>query len=217
MRAELTRIVTFCEEAIKPPPPPAAHPIYDPTGISFAVRDAVNRFQGPWNARLGRGSHDATRKEHWTRIKALNRRIAGELDDEYDTLRPVADLVASLTESVSRFLDQPIAWTRTPEDEQEQLSAIAQVRRVVSAAMHKMVVRRLIQSHLGQWRAAYEDSGGESTSRRARTIEGIYTEAAPLPDAVMPPPAKEFLVEVRRLVVAAIRSSGGDVRLNGET
>jgi hypothetical protein len=33
----------------------------------------------------------------------------------------------------------------------------------------------------------------------------------------MPPPAKEFLVEVRRLVVVAIRSSGGNVRLNGET
>jgi hypothetical protein len=110
--------------------------------VSFAVRDAVNKFQGPWNARLGLGSHDGTRKEHWTRIKALNRRIAGELDDEYDTLRPVADLVARLTESVSRFLDQPIAWTRTPEDEQEQLSAIAQVRRVVSAAMHEMAVRR---------------------------------------------------------------------------
>jgi hypothetical protein len=219
MRAELTRIVSFCEEAITPPPPPAAHPIYDPTGISFAVRDAVNKFQGPWNARLGLGSHDGTRKEHWTRIKALNRRIAGELDDayEYDTLRPVADLVARLTESVSRFLDQPIAWTRTPEDEQEQQSAIAQVRRIVSAAMHEMAVQRLIQRHLGQWRAAYEDSGGGSTFRRARTIEGIYTEAAPLPDAVMPPPAKEFLVEVRRLVVAAIRSSGGDIRLNGET
>jgi hypothetical protein len=80
-----------------------------------------------------------------------------------------------------------------------------------------MAVRRLIQSRLSQWRAAYEDSGGGSTFRRARTIEGIYTEAAPLPDAVMPPPAKEFLVEVRRRVVAAIRSSGGDVRLNAET
>lgn len=216
MRGELARIVGFCEDAIKPPPPPASRPIYDPTGISFAVRDAVNKFQGPWYARLGLGSHDGSRREHWTRIKALNRRIAGELDDEYDTLRPVADLVARLTESVSRFLDQPIAWTRAPEDEQEQQTAIAQVRRVVSAAMHEMAVRRLIQGHLGRWRDAYEFSGGGSTFRRARAIEGIYTEAAPLPDAVMPPPAKEFLVEVRRLVVAAIRSSGGDVRLNGE-
>ena len=218
MRTELTRIVSFCEDAIKPPPPPAAHPIYDPTGISFAVRDAVNKFQGPWYARLGLGSHDGTRKEHWTRIKALNRRIAGELDDEYeyDTLRPVADLVARLTEAISRFLDQPIAWTRPPQDEQEQQSAIAQVRRVVSATMHEMAVRRLIQNHMGQWRTAYDLTGGGSTFRRARTIEGIYTEAAPLPDAVMPPPTKEFLVEVRRLVVAAIRSSGGDVRLNGE-
>jgi hypothetical protein len=216
MRAELSKIVSFCEEAIQPPPPPEAHPIYDPTGVFFAVREAVSKFQGPWSARLGFGTHDGTRKEHWTRIKALNRRIAGELSDEYDTLRPVADLVATLTESMSRFLDEPIAWTRDPSDEQEQQSAIAQVRRVVAAAMYDMAVRRLLQDHLTQWRVAYELSGGGSSFHRARAIENIYGDAAPLPDAVMPPPSKAFLLEVRQLVVAAIQSSGGEVRLSGE-
>jgi hypothetical protein len=102
MRTELTNLVDFCEESILPPPPLEACPIYDPTGISFAVREAVTNFQAPWLARLGLGTYEGVRKEHWTRVKALNRRIAGELDDEYDALRPVADLVARLTESVSR-------------------------------------------------------------------------------------------------------------------
>ena len=213
MRGELTTLMSFCKKAIEPPAPPEAWPIYDPTGISFAVREATNRFQGPWLARLGLGSYEGARREHWTRVKALNRRIAGELDDEYDTLRPVADLVARLTESVSRFLDQPVGWTRQPEDEQEEQSAIAQVRRVVSAAMHEMAVRRLVQNHLARWRTAYNFTGRGSTFDRARTIEGIYGEAAPVPDAVMPPPSKEFLLEVRHLVTAAIEASGGSVQL----
>jgi hypothetical protein len=33
---------------------PEACPIYDPTGISFAAQEAINKFQGPWlAARVG--------------------------------------------------------------------------------------------------------------------------------------------------------------------
>lgn len=218
MRNELARIVEFCEEAIQPPPLPDARPVYDPTGISFAVRDAISKFQGPWAAKLGLGSYEGARKEHWTRIKALNKRIAGELnpDYEYDTLKPVADLVARMTEAISRFLDAPIDWTRPPADEQEQQTAIAPVRRLVSAAMHDLAIRRLVQDHLGQWRSAFDDYGTGSTFRRARAIEGIYGAAAPLPDTVMPPPTKEFLSEVRRVITTAIEASGGKVELERE-
>jgi len=213
MRGELGRLVDFCEQAILPPTPPKARPIYDPTGISFAVREAVTNFQEPWLARLGLGTFEGVRKEHWTRVKALNRRIAGELDDEYDTLRPIADLVARLTESVSRFLDEPIVWTSEPENDQEKQAAIARIRRAVSAAMHELAMRRLVEGHLEEWRTAYDYRGTGSTFQRARTIRGIYDEAAPLPDAVMPPPSKQFLTEVRRIVTGAIEASGGRVQL----
>lgn len=219
MRGELTRLAEFCERSILPPPPPEACPVYDPTGISFAVREAVAKFQQPWLARLGLGTHEGVRKEHWTRVKALNRRIAGELsaDFEYDSLRPVADLVARLTEAISRFLDEPIDWTSVPADDQERQSAIARVRRAVSAAVHALATRRLVEDHLEVWRAAYDYRGGGSTFKRARAIHGIYDEAAPLPDAVMPPPSKQFLDEVRRIVTGAIESSGGHVRLGDMT
>ena len=213
MCEELSGLVDFCEKAILPPPPPEARPIYDPTGISFAVRTAVLKFQGPWLARLGLGGYEGVRKEHWTRVKALNRRIAGELDDEYDSLRPVADLVARMTESVSRFLDNPIDWTREPEDDQERHAAIAEIRRSVSTEMHKFALQRLVEQHLAEWRAAYDLRGTGSTFVRARKIGGIYDDAAPVPDAVMPPPSKQFLADVRRIVVGAIDGSGGEVRL----
>lgn len=216
MREELARLVQFFEQAILPPPPPEACPVYDPTGLSFAVREAIDKFQSPWLARLGLATYEGARKEHWTRVKALNRRIAGELDDEYDSLRPVADLVARLTESISRFLDQPIDWTREPENEQEEQAAIALVRRTVSAAMFDLAVRRLVEEHLNDWRTAYNHRGEGSTFRRARVIRGIYDEAAPLPDAVMPPSSKQFLSEVRGIVTSAIIASGGHVRLSDD-
>lgn len=213
MRGELVRLIEFCEKAILPPPPPEACPIYDPTGISFAVREAVTNFQDSWLGRLGIAAYDGVRKEHWTRVKALNRRIAGELDDEYDTLRPVADFVARMTEAVSRFLDEPIDWTQEPKDEQERQVATARIRRNVSTAMHELALRRIVEQHLAKWREGYDLRGTGSTFLRARIIRGIYDEAAPVPDAVMPPPSKEFLAEVRRIVISAIEASGGEVGL----
>lgn len=213
MRNELANFVKFCEQAIDPPPSPEVCPIYDPTGISFAVREAVLRFQGPWLARLGLAGYDGVRKEHWTRVKALNRRIAGELDDEYDTLRPIADLVARMTEALSRFLDNPIDWTRIPEDEQERQAAIARIRRAVSTNMHELAHRRLVAQHLARWRDAYAFRGKGSTFQRAREIRGIHDEAAPVPDAVMPPPSRRFLDEVRGIVTNAIEDGGGQARL----
>ena len=214
MRAELANLVRICEDAILPPPPPKACPIYDPTGIYFAVRQAASKFQGPWLVRLGLAAHERVRKEHWTRVKALNRRIAGELDVEYDNLQPVADFVEGMMESVSRFLDTPIAWTYGSQDDYEQRAAIARIQRIASAALHELALQRLVEQHLSEWRDAYELRGTGSTFARARKIRGIYDEATPIPDAVMLPPAKQLLSEVRRIVTDAIEASGGEVKLS---
>jgi hypothetical protein len=217
MKAQLSELVGFFQNAILPPPPAEAKPVYDPTGIGFAVQDAVSKFQGPWLARLGMGTYEGFRKEHWTRVKALNRRIAGELDDEYDTLRPIADLATQLRESVSRFLNNPIAWTREPADEEEAQVVIDRIRQVIEVQLRDLAVRRLVQEHLTDWRTAYDgpaSRGPGSSLRRANTIQNIYDAAAPLPDAVMTTPSVAFLAEIRRIVASAIEASGGEVRLS---
>ncbi len=214
MKGQLSELVRFFEAAIIPSAAMAIQPIYDPTGIGFAVQEAVMKFQGPWLARLGIGTYEGFTKEHWTKVKALNRRIAGELDDEYDTLRPVADLVTQLRESISRFLNSPIDWTRAPVDEQEEQAAIALIRQRVDQALHELVLKRLIEKHLVDWRTAYEDFRGPgSTRRRADTIHSIYDAAAPLPDAAMTSVSTVFLSDIRRLVISAIECSGGEVQL----
>lgn len=216
MREQYGALIRFCERAILPPAPPKACPIYDPTGISFAVQDAVNKFQQPWLARLGLATYSGIDKAHWSQVKALNRRIAGELDIEYGALQPVADFVARLSESISRFLDSPISWTRNRVDEQEEQAAIANIRRAVSANLHEFAIKRLVEAQLETWRLAYggpEYLGTGSTFRRARAIRNIYDEAAPLPDAAMTTPSAAFLAEVRRIVVSAIEGCGGEIRL----
>ena len=214
MKAQLSSLVRFFEAAILPPPAAEARPIYDPTGIGFAVQEAVAKFQGPWLARLGMGTYEGFRKEHWARVKALNRRIAGELDDEYDNLRPVADLVTQLRESLSRFLNTPISWTREPADEQEEQAAIDYIRQMVDIALHDLAVRRLVEIHLAEWRVAYDEFRGPGSTRlRAVAIHGIYDAAAPLPDAVMTSPSVTFLAEIRRIIRSAIEANGGEVRL----
>ncbi len=216
MRSQLSDMVEFFRRAILPAPPAEARPVYDPTGIGFAVQDAVSKFQGPWLARLGIGTYEGFRKEHWTRVKALNRRIAGELDDEYDTLRPIADLATQLRESISRFLNNPISWTREPADEDEGQLTIDRIRQVIEVALRDLAVRRLVQHHLTDWRSAYDgpgSSGPGSTFRRANAIHGIYDAAAPVPDAVMTEPSAAFLGEIRRIVTSAIEACDGEVRL----
>ena len=216
MRSQLAEMVEFFRQAILPPPPAEARPVYDPSGIGFAVQDAVSKFQGPWLARLGLGTYEGFRKEHWTRVKALNRRIAGELDDEYDTLRPIADLATQLRESISRFLNNPISWTRAPENEDEGQMNIDRIRQVIEVALRDLAVRRLVEHHLADWRAAYDGPGSRgpgSTFLRANAIHGIYDAAAPVPDAVMTEPSAAFLGEIRRIVTSAIESCNGEVRL----
>lgn len=213
MKGELGLMLGFFAKAIVPPPPPEACPIYDPTGLGFAVREAVGKFMGPWLARLGLGSYDRVHREHWTRIKALNRRIAGDLNVEYDTLRPVADLVARSSEAISRFLDNPIAWTREPGDEEEQQEAIARIRQAVAKSLHDMARHRLIDKPLDEWRKANAERGPGSTVRRNHSIRSIYEAEVPMPDTVMPTATVEFLAEVRGIVEAAIKENGGQLRL----
>lgn len=215
MKDQMTDLVRFFENAIAPPVPVDALPEYDPTGLGFAVQEAVTKFQGPWLAKLGMGSYEGFSKEHWARVKALNRRIAGELGDEYDTLRPVADLVMQLRESISRFLNTPISWSRKPLDEQEEQAAIAHIRQKVDTALHDLAVKRLVEAHLAEWRVAYDEFRGPgSTRRRAVAIHGIYDAAAPLPDAVMTSPSVAFLAEIRKIVRRAIEENGGKMRLS---
>jgi len=210
---EMERLLAFCRDALLPEIPSKAVPVYDAAGLLFAAQSATNNFQRLWAARLGFGVLEGVKKEHWARVKALNRRVALSLDVEYQHLRPVAELLARLSESITKFLNQPTDWHGPPDDEARE-QAIAQVQRRVFASLSAFVGGQLLEHPLPRWVTAYEHRGPGSTFDRSRDLKGIYEEAAPVPGEVMTREAAAFLREVRNLVHQAIHEAGG--RLGSE-
>jgi hypothetical protein len=87
----------------------------------LAIRSAADAFHEAWRPRLGLEFKPGFAKEHWTRVKALSRRLATGWADEYDTLRPVADLRTELVEQIYVFVQTPLRWKGSgPTNDQKQ-------------------------------------------------------------------------------------------------
>jgi len=207
--AEMGKLLTLLQSAAAPVAPVEATPVYNVGGLELALRDAVESFLRPWEARLGLIYRDGIRPEHWTRVKALSRRFANDWGDEYDNLRPASDLIGRLQEEISRWLDTPAGWTRPPVDEDERMSALNPVRASVFNALHDLVKLRLADSRRIDWQSAYTHSGYGSGSRRAGDIRKIYETSAPPISSSMKPQAREFLIEVINIVRSGVETAGG--------
>jgi hypothetical protein len=136
--AEMRKLLLTLQAAAAPAAPIEAAPIYELGGLELALRDAVDSFLRPWEARLGLAYRDGIRAEHHTRVRALSRRFANSWSDEYDTLRPASDLIGRLQEEISRWLDSPADWTRQPSDDDERTAALNPVRSAVFAGLHEL-------------------------------------------------------------------------------
>lgn len=208
---EFERMFAFFAEAIEPEDRREARPSYNPDGLLLALQEAARGFRRIWESRLGLRPGAAVHSEHWTRVKALTRRISSEIDVEYDTLRPVADFLSRLTEEISRFLERPAKWRgRAPSDEEAD-ATISSIRRQIYDDLHKMVAHRLLAEHLSDWRSAYRRSGGGSARERARDVNSIYESGAPIISTLMSEDSEDLVREVRSIVYGAIRQNGGDL------
>lgn len=208
-RNQLANLLTAMRRAANPSAPADSAPVYSVEGLEIALRDAAVGFLGPWKGRLGLEYHDGIAKEHWTRIKALARRFANAWSNEYDTLRPVADFVASLQENISRWLDSPTTWTRRPKNDDQRHAALAPIRKAVFVALHDLAEDRLANAHRSDWRDALDFAGTGSSFQRAEEIDRIYREASPLISSAMSSSSRKFLHELHRLIRTSIEEAGG--------
>jgi len=206
---DMSRLLTELQSAAEPERPVEAAPIYTTGGLELALRDAVDGFLRPWEARLGLAYRDGIRTEHYTRIKALSRRFANAWSDEYDNLRPAGDLIAGLQEEISRWLDSPAGWTRQPANDEERVAALNPVRSAVFNALHELVKERLSDQHRDDWVGAFVHSGPGSAFRRAGDIRRIYEDSAPPISSAMKPLARAFLAKVIGIVKGGVEKSGG--------
>ena len=209
---EMLRLLDFCEAAIAPITATEACPVYDTAGLVLAIQAAASDFHSRWDAILGFRRSGNIRTAHWAEVKALNRRVVLDIEgSEYKDLRPVADFVARLSESITKFLDKPIRWKpRVPADTEADES-LARVQREVFSRLHEFVEARLLRLPRQQWMEAFEYRGRGSTRDRAKVIQTIYDESAPVPGPALDPHSEEFLRDVRLLVHEAIRDGGGEL------
>lgn len=209
---ELQALVKRCEGAIAPPKAPDLAPIYDMLGLDFAIQAATQKFHDEWQTRLGLSARATVPKAHWAQVKALNRRVVWG-GDSYNSLQPVADIIRELQRQVSRFLDNPVGWTREPSDQQEAQDALAAVRQAVFSTLHDVARERLVEDEQSDWSHAYDLRGKGSTFERAEQIRDIFVQAAPVPGPVMSASTVAFLNILRELVADAVRETGGSVNL----
>jgi predicted GTPase len=209
--SELLKLVDFCEAAITPVEVAEACPMYDTAGLVLAIQAAATEFHARWDAILFTGS-SGIRKAHWTEVKAMNRRVVLDIDDgEYKDLKPVADLVARLSEWITKFLDKPIRWEPRSPSESESDAARAQVQRAVFSRLHAFVEHKLLRVPRKDWMRAFDYRGRGSTYDRASVIRMIYEASAPIPGPALDTHSEEFLREVRVLLHDAIREGGGEL------
>lgn len=208
---QIRKLLDTMQQSSKPSEPVKAAPNYSVRRLELALRDAADGFKQPWWGRLGLSYHQGIQKEHWGRIKALCRRIANGWENEYNGLRPVADLVRQLQGSISLWLDDPDGWTKYPEDENEKKAAIDKIRQQVFTGIHRLAELRLIGSHSDGWRNAFSGFSGKGSSvGRAKEMSLIYESAAPSIGSVMDSSAQEFLAQVLIVVRDTVKDAGGE-------
>ena len=110
--AQFHKLLDSIDKIVETPEPVIARPVYDKTNLVLAITAAAASFHRAWRARLGITTEADISKEHWSRVKALNRRFAEGKGDQYDTLRPSADLRELLKEDIYKTLERPCTGRR---------------------------------------------------------------------------------------------------------
>jgi len=197
--AQLQALLTAIDEIVQKPAPVTARPVYDRMNLVLAVKNAAQSFHDAWWPRLGLDFKPGVGKEHWKRIWALSRRLSTPgFGDEYDNLKPVADLRKQLQDRLYVLLQTPLRWEPAePTDDAQKQQVFDELANALSAKMLELATRRVRAERMSDWQSAFNQSGRGSSYERASIIgKRIYERAAPIPDVTPSPDRNSFLHEV---------------------
>jgi energy-coupling factor transporter ATP-binding protein EcfA2 len=206
---QLEALLAAIDVIVRKPAPVESKPVYDTMNLVLAVKNAAESFHDAWWPRLG--LVQGVGKENWTRIKALSRRLSTPgLGDEYDNLKPVADLRKQLQDRLYVLLQNPLRWDpEEPTDEAHKQQVFDGLANALSAKLLDLATRRVRAERMPEWQLAFYQSGRGSSYARASIIgERIYERAAPIPDVTPSPDRNSFLREVAAVVKAICEEAG---------
>ncbi|MFD5627133.1 hypothetical protein [Streptomyces sp. NPDC127072] len=178
-----------------------AKPVFDRMNLSLAVTEAARNFHRRWRGLLGLEYNAAAPKEHWTRVKALTRRLGEGWRDEYDSLRPVADLRTELQVQIFLMLQRPVRWEGGEPTEEERQAVIDEITSSVTGKLYALTTQRLKEDVQNAWLDAYRQQGTGSTFSRSRIIDAeVFGRGAPIPTVAASPDQNSFLKAVANTV-----------------
>jgi hypothetical protein len=208
---QLRELLVAIDSIVERPAPIAAKPIYDRMNLVLAVKNAAESFHEAWWPRLGLTYKPGVGKEHWKRVWALSRRLSTPgFGDEYDNLKPVADLRKQLQDRLYVLLQNPLRWDPVePADDAHKQQVFDGLANALSAKMLDLATRRVRAERISEWQSAFNQSGRGSSYARASIIgERIYERAAPIPDVTPSPDRNSFLHEVAAEVEGVCAEGG---------
>lgn len=168
-------------------------PVFDREHLSLAVTEAARNFRVKWRGVLG--------LEHWTRIKALSRRLGEGWSDEYDSLKPVADLRTELQVQIFLMLQRPVRWNGGEPTDDERQAVIDEIINAVTSKLFSLTNKRLKEDVQNAWLDAYRQRGIGSASTRARIIDSeVFDRGAPIPIVAASPDQNTFLEAVTHII-----------------
>ena len=178
-----------------------SRPVFDRMNLSLAVTEAAKAFHTRWRGLLGLDMNPDAPKEHWTRVKALTRRLAEGWTDQYDSLQPVADLRNQLQVQLYLMVQRPVRWEGGEPDNDEKQALIDTMSNAITNKLIELTRRRLAEDVRLGWQEAYAQHGRGSSFTRARIIAAdVYDRGAPIPTVSASPDQNRFLKDVASLV-----------------
>jgi hypothetical protein len=211
---QLQALLTAIDVIVEKPTPVLARPKYDRMNLVLAVKNAAESFHDAWWPRLGLSHKPGVGKEHWKRIWALSRRLSTPgLGDEYDNLKPVADLRKQLQDRLYILLQNPLQWDPVePTDDAHKQQVFDSLADALFTKTLDLATRRVRAERMPDWQSAFSQSGRGSSYARASIIgERIYERAAPIPDLTPSPDRNSFLHEVAAAVESVCREAGAEL------
>ncbi len=212
-KAQLQKILEIASDLIAPTEPSLAHPIYTDANLVLVVQKALKQFHDRWQAKLGIRYDSSHPPEHWSRVKALTRRLGLWKQDQYEDLRPIADLIQYMVNAFNVFISKPQRWADTPDEIAQQQSKSA-IKQAFDRRIDEFVTDLLLESNLSDWSKAYYDYNGiGSAYKRARKIDDIYRRSLPIPGEFSSIELNDFLDEFRVVVRESISEGGGHIHM----
>lgn len=154
---------------------------YDEMTLYHHLQNAIDQFRTEWGNIIGY-PYTTSKTEHWSRIKALTRRLAYFDQDNYNhELQPLADLARCIKEELNTYLNKPMAVSMLDMTDEKVISKINYMKGQMNDGFLKFVRNELWkkEGRLEKWRNAYSHTGRGSTYERAVDINAIFDLGAP--------------------------------------